>query len=75
MQVLEHESAKFGVFDREMSKNHRDRIPNNRQTKGKRRIDTDDKPPSDGGQNKKRRLYSAFNWAEREAMMKPRSVE
>lgn len=36
MQILEHESAELVDFDGEMSKNHRDRIPNNEHTEGKR---------------------------------------
>ena len=40
-------------------------------------MDADGRPPLDGGltDGGKARLYSVFNWAEREAMMKPRSVE
>ena len=39
--------------------------------------DVDGRPPLDGGltDGGKARLYSVFNWAEREAMMKPRRVE
>ena len=36
MQVLERESAELVDFYGEMSKNHRDRIPNNEHTEGKR---------------------------------------
>lgn len=36
MQILGRESAEFVDFDGEMSKNHRDRIPNNEHTEGKR---------------------------------------
>lgn len=36
MQILGRESAEFVDFDREMSKKHRDKIPNNEHTDGKR---------------------------------------
>lgn len=36
MQVFEHESAELVDFDGEMSKNHRDALPNNEHTEGKR---------------------------------------
>ena len=38
MQVLDPKSTEFDDFDGEMSKNHRDAIPNNEHTDGMRHI-------------------------------------